>query len=71
MKKMQKRAIICLFFAAILVIGTGIYVGKYIAHGDEWVTYPANSHIYTKGKLTTGVIIDKDGNTIIANRKNG
>ncbi len=71
MKKMQKRAIICLFFAAILVIGTGIYVGKYIVHGDEWVTYPANSHIYTKGKLTTGVIIDKDGNTLIANSKNG
>lgn len=71
MKKMQNRAIICLFFAAILVIGTGVYVGKFALHGDEWITYPANRHIYTKGKLTTGVILDKNGDTLIANTKNG
>lgn len=71
MRKLQKRAIICLFFAFILVIGTGVYVGKLAMHGDEWVSYPANKHIFTNGRLTTGVIKDANGETLIANTRDG
>ncbi len=71
MKKLQKRAIICLFFAAILVLGTGFYIGKLALHGGEWVSYPANKHIFTKGKITTGVIKDSQGETLISNTKDG
>lgn len=71
MKKIQKRAIICLFFAAILVIGTSFYVGRLAVYGGEWASYPANTHIYTKGKITTGVVKDSQGETLISNSKDG
>lgn len=71
MKKMQKRAIICLFFAVLLIAGTVFYVGNLAVHGKDWVSYPANKHIYTNNKLTTGVIKDVNGRTLISNSKDG
>lgn len=71
MKKLQKRAIICLCFAFILIIGTGFYIEQLAVHGDEWVSYPANKHVFTKGRLSTGVIKDRDGNILISNSKDG
>lgn len=71
MKKLQKRAIICLAFAAILILGTSFYIGKVAVDGDEWIAYPANKHIYTNGKISTGVIKDRDGDILISNSKDG
>ena len=71
MKKMQKRAIICLFFAVLLVAGTAFYIGKLAVNGGDWVSYPANQHIYTNNKITTGVILDRNGDTLISNSKDG
>ncbi|HIW39775.1 MAG TPA: penicillin-binding protein [Candidatus Eubacterium pullicola] len=71
MKKMQKRAIICLFFAVLLVAGTAFYIGKLAINGGDWVSYPANQHIYTNNKITTGVILDRNGDTLISNSKDG
>ncbi|MEG0291544.1 MAG: penicillin-binding transpeptidase domain-containing protein [Anaerovoracaceae bacterium] len=71
MKKLQRRAIICLFFAAILVVGTGIYIALLGINGDSWVSYPANRHVFTKGKLTTGTILDSEGKVLLKNTKKG
>ena len=71
MKKLQKRAIICLFFAVFLIVGTGFYIEQLAVHGGEWVSYPANKHVFTKGRLSTGVINDRDGNVLISNSKDG
>ena len=71
MKKLQKRAFICLCFAFLLIIGTGFYIEQLAVHGDEWVSYPANKHVFTKGRLSTGVIKDRDGNVLISNSKDG
>lgn len=71
MKTLQKRAIICICFAALLVLGTGFYIYKFVNDGSMWVTYPANTHIYTKGKLTTGILKDRNGETLISNSEDG
>lgn len=71
MKTLQKRAIICLMFAALLILGTGFYTYKLVNDGGQWVSYPANSHIFTNGKLTTGVIKDRNGETLVYNNANG
>ena len=71
MKKMQKRAIICLFFAVLLIAGTVFYTVRLAMNGGDWVSYPANQHIYTNNKITTGVIKDVNGETLISNSKDG
>lgn len=71
MRKLQKRAIICLFFAAILVLGSVVYTGLLAVRGGDWVSYPANRHIYTNGKLTTGTIKDRNNVTLLSNTDSG
>ncbi len=71
MKKLQKRAIICLFFAAALIGGTFFYTVRLFNNGGTWASYPANTHIYTNGKLTTGVIESSDGQILLSNSKDG
>ena len=64
MKKLQSRAIICLFFAAILILGTGFYIFKFVKDGKQWISFPSNKHIYQNGKLSTGTIKDRSGRVI-------
>ncbi len=71
MKKMQKRAIICIFFAVILIAGILFYTVRLAVNGKEWVSYPANTHIYTNNKLTTGIVKDANGKVLISNSKDG
>lgn len=71
MKKLQSRAIICLFFAGILVLGTVFYVFKFTKDGKQWISFPSNKHIYQNGKLATGTIKDRSGKVIVSNTKNG
>lgn len=60
MIKLQKRAIICIFFALILIFGSSVYVYKFLKEGSRWASYPANEHIYNNGKLAAGKILDRN-----------
>ncbi len=71
MKKIERRAIICLCCAFVLVLGLGLFITKFIVHGDDWASYPANQHIYHNGNLTTGAIYDVNGVLLAKNTKSG
>lgn len=71
MKKLERRAILCLFIAAALVAGLGIYIAEFIRDGDSWVTYAANQHIYKDGNLKTGTIYDRNGVLLADNTSDG
>ncbi len=71
MRKLEKRARLCLLICLVLLVGLGIYIGKFALHGDEWVVYPANSHIYTDGNLNRGIIYDINGELLAENTENG
>ena len=71
MKKLEKRAILCLLCAAVLVLGLVLFIFRLAVNGDEWVSYPANSHIYTDGNLTAGSIYDVNGTLLAENTKDG
>ena len=45
MRKIEKRAIMCLMLAGVLVIGLGIFTYRYIADGSDWAVYTANKQI--------------------------
>ena len=71
MRKLERRARLCILFALVLVIGLGIFVARFVTQGDTWATYPANAHIYANGNLTTGVIRDRDGKRLAKNTADG
>lgn len=68
MRKIEKRAIMCLMLAGVLVIGLGVFCFRYLAHGAEWATYTANKQIYNdKGKLSVGTLYDVNGVKLLSN----
>lgn len=67
MKKLDKRAYMCLALAAFLFAGICFYIGKVLVYGSEWVSYPANSHIFTNGRISTGSVYDRNGILLLSN----
>lgn len=68
MKKIEKRAIMCLLLAGVLVIGLGVFCFRYVKDGGDWATYTANKQIYNdKGKLKTGSLYDRNGKLLMTN----
>ena len=70
MKKLEKRAIICLTLAAVLFLGVCVFTYRYVAHGAQWATFYANQSIYTDGRLSIGRIYDING-TLLAENAQG
>ena len=71
MKKLDKRAYMCLALAAFLFLGVCFYIGKVLVYGSVWVSYPANQHIYTDGKISTGSVYDVNGQLLMKNTASG
>lgn len=65
MKQVKRRTWFCLVFTLLLLIGVGIFLGRYLSDGGEWASFRANRHIYSKsGQLLSGAILDRNGNTL-------
>ena len=42
MKKIEKRAVLCIVLAAALLLGLGIYLYRFVRHGASWASLPSN-----------------------------
>lgn len=71
MKKLEKRAIICLTMAAVLFLGTCVFTYRFVVDGADWATFYANQHIYSEGRLAVGNIYDINGKLLAENTKDG
>lgn len=60
MRKLEVRSIICLALAAILIIGTGVFVFRFVKYGSKWATFYGNRSIYENGVLKSGAIYDRN-----------
>lgn len=69
MKKLERRAIICLMMAAILLIGLGVFTFRFVKHGGEWATFYGNQAIYSNGHLNRGAVYDINGELLVKNTK--
>lgn len=68
MKKIEKRAIMCLMLAGVLVIGLGVFCFRYVKDGSSWATYTANKQLYNdKGRLKKGSLYDRNGKLLLTN----
>ena len=70
MKKLERRAILFLLLAAALVAGLCLFMYRYITQGDDWVTQPYNTHLYSNGTQVAGTIYDVTGEMLISGEGN-
>ena len=56
MKKITSRAVSVLLIAALVIVGMGVYVGRYIFHGEDWALYFSGQN-----SKSTGVLKDRNG----------
>ncbi|MFQ8602818.1 MAG: penicillin-binding transpeptidase domain-containing protein [Anaerovoracaceae bacterium] len=71
MKKIEKRAIMCLLLAFVLVIGVGIFSYRYVTDGDDWASYEGNRDVYSRGDLAKGALYDINGQLLMKNTSEG
>ena len=71
MRKVEKRAGICLLLAAVLFLGIIIFGWRFIVHGEKWASFYGNQQIYTNGNINRGTIFDRDGNILLQCTKDG
>ena len=65
MKKIEKRAALCLLLAAALVLGSAVFVFRFFLNGGRWVSFAANRHLYNSaGQLSVGRVLDRDGDVL-------
>ena len=65
MRKIEKRAALCLLLAAALVLGLGIFCFRFFLSGGKWVSFAANRHLYnSRGELSVGRVLDRDGDLL-------
>ena len=71
MRRMERRALICLTLAAILFIGLGVFVYRFVVHGNEWATFYGNQNLYSGEGLTSGAVFDRYGTLLVENTDDG
>lgn len=65
MRKIEKRAVLCLLIALALVAGLCLFCVRYVLHASEWASYPFNRHMYSNsGQLLNGSVLDRDGDVL-------
>lgn len=70
MKKLERRAILCLMLVAVILIGLGYFIFRFITEGNEWAAFYTNRAVNNSGHLSRGAVYDKDGEILLKN-KNG
>lgn len=65
MKKIERRAVICLVLVFALLAGLALFLLRLLTDGAQWAAFPANRHLYSSsGTLTVGRILDRDGDLL-------
>lgn len=71
MKKITRRTAACLFLSLLLIIGTAVFVFRFVSDGGSWAAFPSNRHLYSNGTLNCGRIIDCNGTILAESSENG
>lgn len=60
MRKLERRAFICLMLAAVLFIGVSVFVFRFVRDGGRWATFYGNIGLYSGETLNSGNIYDRN-----------
>ena len=65
MKRIEKRAVVCVVLALCLAAGMGLFLVRYFTNGGSWVSSAFNRHLYNQaGQLASGSVLDRDGDVL-------
>ena len=65
MKKIERRAFVCLALALLLAAGLGVFLVRYFLDGGSWASSAFNRHLYnSSGELASGTVLDRDGDVL-------
>ena len=71
MKKIEKRAIMCLLLALVLLGGLCYFVYEDWHEGNKWAIYEGNRDVFAEGKLAKGALYDREGQLLMKNTADG
>lgn len=71
MKKLERRAILCLLLASVLILGSVVFTVRLGMEGGKWATFYANEHIFKNGLLSIGSVYDRNGVLLLENDSDG
>ena len=71
MKKIEKRAIMCLLLSVALIAGLCLLVYQDWQNGRDWAIYEGNRDVYADGDLAKGAVYDRKGELLMRNTKKG
>lgn len=72
MKKIERRAVLCLVLAGLLLAGLALFLFRFFSDGGHWASSPFNRHLYNSaGQLISGTLLDRDGEVLSAVDQSG
>ena len=71
MKKIANRTSACLLLVLFMLGGFSLFLVRLVSDGDRWVTFQVNRHVYSDAVLSTGRVIDRNGQLLAVLDRNG
>lgn len=61
MNRIASRALALLLLVFLLAGGVLFFLGEYMVGAKDWIVFSGSPHVYHEGKISTGVITDREG----------
>ena len=72
MRKIERRAMLCLLLAAALTLGLAVFCVRRFLRGRRWGSFAGPGHLYnSRGELSVGRVLDRDGDVLSWVDENG
>ena len=71
MKKVEKRALMCLLLGLVLLAGLCFFIYEDWHDGGKWAVYKGNRDVFADGSLAKGALYDRDGALLMRNTADG
>ena len=71
MKKIEKRAIMCLLLGMVLLGGVCFFIYEDWNEGNKWAVYEGNRDVFADGDLAKGGLYDVKGSLLMKNTADG
>lgn len=72
MKRLERRAVLCLILSAAMLAGMVLFVFRFTVRGGNWASSAFNRHLYNSaGQLKKGTVLDRNGEVLSTVNESG